>query len=122
MPILPDALGRLVVQPGEQITLFVTKLLNPYLAQVSPIQGASSWMSVMQPTPLSEMRLATAPTTSDMVFAFDIRFDFQPDASGAHDMTDQYTVQITGGASGTATPDVIQPPPIVSRAYVFVTA
>ncbi len=117
-----DVNGRFVVVPNEQITVVVSKAKDLYLAQIDPVMGGPSWQSQMMTGPLVEMRVVAAPSASGALFTFDIRFDFRPDGSGAHDLTDFYTVQISGNASGSAAPDTITPPPIKIQGYAFVTS
>jgi hypothetical protein len=116
-----DGLGRFVVSPNEQITVLVTKAKDIFLATFSNVTGANDWTNIIKPTPLSEQRTLTAPAAKGTDFNFAIQYDFRPDASGAHDMTDQYTIEITGNISGAGNTDPILPPPIKIRSYSFVT-
>jgi len=117
-----DLNGRFVVCVGETVTVTVTKAKDDYLAKISGIIGAPNWRTQAMITPLSEMRVMDVPSTAGTAFNFTIRFDFKPDAAGAHDDTDSYTVKISGNVSGDAPPDTVIPPPIKMRDYPFITA
>lgn len=115
-----DGLGRFVVSPNEQITVLVTKQKDIFLATFSDVAGANNWTSITKPTALSEQRTLNAPAAVGTDFSFAITYDFRPDANDVHDMTDNYTVQITASISGAAQEDTISPPPIKIRGYRFV--
>ena len=117
-----DGLGRFVVSPNEPITVGVTKQKDIFEATFSDVAGANNWTSITKPTALSEQRTLNAPAAVETDFNFTIQYEFRPDLTFAHDMTDNYTIQITGSISGAAQQDTISPPPIKIRSYSFVTA
>jgi hypothetical protein len=117
-----DGLGRFIVSPSEHLVVLVAKQKDIFLATFSDVAGANNWTSAANPTALSEQRTLNAPSAVGAGFNFTIQFDFRPDATGAQDMTDNYSLQLTGSISGAAQADTISPPPVKIRSYSFVTA
>lgn len=113
------ATGDFGVAPNEEITITVKKSLAPYAASFSDINGAA-WKSTFRPDPLSEIRTFDSPATDGSRATVTIVFDFAPDAAGAFDPTDQYSVEIKGSMGGDVRTTTIVPPPIVSRTYAFI--
>ena len=102
----PD--GSFEVSPGEKITITVTKTLPPNLASFSDLD-CGPWASTTKPTPLTEIRTFTAPSTVCTWCGFAIVFDFLKDGSGNYDPSDKYTVTIQG-ETGPAVTDTVHPP------------
>src|SRR5712692_4509426 len=93
MKILPS--GDLEVAAGEEITVKVVKSQRPYAASISNLIGAT-WESTSRPDDLTEVRTFHAPAAAASRVFCTIDFDFPPDAEGASDAEDKYTVEIKG--------------------------
>ena len=120
-----DPFGRFIINPGEKVTITVTKAKDIYLATFSALSAGVVWNTINMVTQLCEERTFHAPAGHGTGFSFNIAFNSRPDATGAQDMTDKYTVQIMGDQSG-GTPntpsDSVIPPPIKNQGYTFVTS
>lgn len=112
MKILPS--GDLEVAPNEEITVKVAKSTKPFAARISELIGAK-WETTSRPDDLTEVRTFHAPTAPKSKVFCTIVFDFTPDAKGAFDPKDKYTVEIKGDPSEDTRTSTIVPPPIVSR-------
>jgi len=118
-----DPLGRLILAANERVTVTVTKTRDIYLATFSPLTGGIVWNTIHMVTPLQEERTFQAPAAGTTC-SFTIDFNLRPDATGAFDPADQYTVQIEGAVSGRTPRDpmnTITPPPPKNQGYTFVT-
>jgi hypothetical protein len=117
MRILPS--GNLEVTASEEITVKVVKSIKPYAASISDLIGAT-WETTSRPDDLTEVRTFQAPTAPGSKVFCTIVFDFAPDAEGAFDPRDKYTVEIIGNPAEDTRTSTIVPPPIVSRTFIFV--
>ncbi len=117
MKILPS--GDLEVVAGEEITVKVVKSQRPYAASIADLIGAT-WETTNKPDDLTEVRSFRAPVAPGSRVFCGIVFDFAPDAGGAFDPDDKYTVEIKGNPAEDTRTSTIVPPPIVNRNFIFV--
>jgi|SRR6266850_3084910 len=117
MKILPS--GDLEVASSEEVTVKVVKSKKPYAASISDLIGAT-WETTSRPDDLTEVRTFHAPTAPKSKVFCTIEFDFAPDAEGAFDPEDKYTVEIKGKPAEDTRKSTVVPPPPASRTFTFV--
>jgi hypothetical protein len=125
----PD--GDFDVEPGEKITFTVVRKGAPNKATINPRLGwASDCAPEQAPDDKTNTRTCQAPSQQGTSCTTTIGVDFRNDAQGTYDPNDEYTIQVSGSAGGSATDSMIvtvplqllriTPPPVLnSEDFVF---